>query len=71
MAEKPARTGPGVCGPGKTQTAWMEKADPGIDFQCPAASGHGSGHSTKNLEPGPVPGFFIKLKTKKGKYKRK
>ncbi|KAK9180254.1 hypothetical protein WN943_029462 [Citrus x changshan-huyou] len=31
----------------------MKKADPGIDFQCPDASGHGSGHSTKNPEPGP------------------
>ena len=65
VAEKPARTEPGVCGPGKTQTGYMEKADPGIDFQCPAAFGHRSGHSTKNPEPGPVPGFLLSKKKKR------
>ena len=40
----------------------MEKANPGIDFQCPAASGHESGYSTKNLEPGPVPDFLLSKK---------
>ena len=46
----------------------MKKADSGIDFQCPAVSGHGSGHSTKNPEPGPVPAFLLSKK-KRGKYK--
>ena len=67
MAEKPVRTGPGICGLGKIQTGCMKKADPSIDFQCPAVSRHGSGHSTKNPEPGPVPTFL--LSKKKGKYK--
>ena len=70
MAEKPARTGPGTCGPGKIRPACMKKADPGIDFQCPAVSRHGTGHSTKNPEPGPVPAFLLSKK-KRGKYKTK
>ncbi|KAK9211630.1 hypothetical protein WN943_001007 [Citrus x changshan-huyou] len=53
MAEKPAQTGPGACGPGS-----MEKADPNIDFQCPTGSGQRSDHNTKNPEP--VPAFLLK-----------
>ena len=52
------RTGPGTYGPSKTQPTCMKKADPGIDFQCPAVSGHGSGHNTKYPAPGPVPAFY-------------
>ena len=48
----------------------MEKTDPGIDFQCPATFGHGSGHSIKNPELGPVSGFLLSKK-KRGKYKSK
>ena len=59
------RTRPGTCGPGKTRPACMKKADPGIDFQCSAVSGHGSGHSTKNPEPGPVLAFLLSKKKRR------
>ena len=52
MAEKPTWTETNAYGPGITRTRCMEKADPSTDFQCPAVSGHGSGHSTKNQELG-------------------
>ena len=40
----------------------MEKADPGIDFQCPTASGRKFNHNIKNSELGPVPDFLLSKK---------
>lgn len=64
MAEKPAQTGPGACGPGS-----MEKADPNIDFQCPTGSGQRSDHNTKNPEP--VPAFLLSKKKREENIKTK
>lgn len=62
--------GPGQSGPGKTRTAYQIKLSRVLKFNTPHPdiSGHGSGHGTKNPEPGSVPGFLIS-KTKKYIYK--
>ena len=41
------RPGPGISGPGKTRTAYIEKADPGFRISNPDLSGHGPGSVPK------------------------
>ncbi|KAK9208450.1 hypothetical protein WN944_000805 [Citrus x changshan-huyou] len=41
----------------------MKKVDPGIDFQCPVVSGHGSGHSTKQVSEIRIGTSFLRLST--------